>query len=317
MATDTQLISDLPVPPGEYLQEVVDELGVTQADLARRMGRPAQAINEIIKGEKAITPETALQLEQVVGVPAHIWTGLETRFQLVKARHKLQAQEQEEADKLSGWLKGLSYGRLADFAGLPVTRVTVEKVRMLRQFLGLSSLHNLEGVGALRPTFRQAQHVDVSQLALAVWLRRGELDAQGMQTSPFDRQRLVACLTNIRAMNVQHPGKFQPELRSLLAECGVAFVVRPHLPKTGVHGATFWLNPKKAVLMATIRGKYADKFWFTIFHEIGHLVRHGKYQTFLENGHTGSMTRKQEAEANFFAQENLIQSDDFKNFVAR
>ena len=65
MATDTQLISDLPVPPGEYLQEVVDELGVTQADLARRMGRPAQAINEIIKGEKAITPETALQLEQV------------------------------------------------------------------------------------------------------------------------------------------------------------------------------------------------------------------------------------------------------------
>lgn len=86
MAISLALHSDLAVPPGEYLAEVVDELGMTQADLAARMGRPAQAVNEIMLGKKAITPETALQLEKVTAVPAHIWTGLEDEYRLVLAR---------------------------------------------------------------------------------------------------------------------------------------------------------------------------------------------------------------------------------------
>jgi HTH-type transcriptional regulator/antitoxin HigA len=82
------LYSDLAIPPGEFLAEVLENRRISQAELARRMGRPIPAINEIVKGEKAITPETALQLEQVLGVPARIWTGLEARFQLVLARQK-------------------------------------------------------------------------------------------------------------------------------------------------------------------------------------------------------------------------------------
>ena len=80
MMTEAHFMSDLAIPPGEYLAEVLTELGLNQAELARRMGRPAQAINEIIKGEKTITPETSIQLEKVVGVPAHIWSRLESEF---------------------------------------------------------------------------------------------------------------------------------------------------------------------------------------------------------------------------------------------
>ena len=70
MRTNLGLHADLAIPPGEYLAEVIDKLGMSQVDVARRMGRPVQTINEIIKGHKAITPDTALQLEQVTGVPA-------------------------------------------------------------------------------------------------------------------------------------------------------------------------------------------------------------------------------------------------------
>ncbi len=84
--TDQNYISDLAIPPGEYLEEVLDDLELSQAELARRMGRPTQAINEIIKGEKAITPDTAIQLEQVLGVPAELWNNLESEYRLVLAK---------------------------------------------------------------------------------------------------------------------------------------------------------------------------------------------------------------------------------------
>jgi len=79
MMTDRSDHSDLAVPPGEYLAEVLDEL-------AKRMDRPAPKLSAIFKGEKAITPDTALRLEGVVGVPAHIWTGLESEYRLALDR---------------------------------------------------------------------------------------------------------------------------------------------------------------------------------------------------------------------------------------
>ena len=82
MMTDTHLYSDLAIPPGEYLEEVIAELGMSKEELARRMSRPAARLSAIYKGEKAMTPETALQLEKVVGVPAHLWIGLESEYRL-------------------------------------------------------------------------------------------------------------------------------------------------------------------------------------------------------------------------------------------
>ena len=86
MATRQVMHSDLAVPPGEYLAEVIADLGVTRGDLSRRMGRPVQAINEIVMGKTAITLSTALLLEKAIGVPAHIWTGLEDEYRLVLAK---------------------------------------------------------------------------------------------------------------------------------------------------------------------------------------------------------------------------------------
>jgi HTH-type transcriptional regulator / antitoxin HigA len=86
MATDTRSWPDIAVPPGELLAETLEALAMSQVELARRAGRPAQAINEILKGKKRITAGTALQLERVLGVPAHVWVRLDADYQLAKAR---------------------------------------------------------------------------------------------------------------------------------------------------------------------------------------------------------------------------------------
>ena len=92
-----QVLSDLPIPPGELLAETIKTAGLSQAELARRMGRPAQAINEIVRGAKEITADTAIQIERVLGVPAHIWLGLEAEYQLTKARRGDRQRLQADA----------------------------------------------------------------------------------------------------------------------------------------------------------------------------------------------------------------------------
>ena len=104
MMTEPKIVSDLAIPPGEYLEEVLDDMGINQAELARRMGRPAQAVNEIIKGEKSITPETSIQLEKVLGVPAYLWASLESEYRLIKATQVELKKQKKKNQFLSAFL---------------------------------------------------------------------------------------------------------------------------------------------------------------------------------------------------------------------
>jgi|CXWL01.1.fsa_nt_gi HTH-type transcriptional regulator/antitoxin HigA len=313
MMTSSAIHSDLAIPPGEFLLEVAGDLGISQADLARRMGRPPQAINEIIKGEKMITSETALQLEQVLAVPAHIWTGLEAEYQLVKARHQdIETLEQE--------VRGLDrfpYRDMARFQWVEKTRDKLKQVQELRRFFGVASLHNLEGVKAYSPAFRQAVKFAASPEALAAWLRRGESEARGIDTRPYDEKKLRAELAILRTLSTYSPKDFLPRLHTVLAQCGVGLVLQKHLPKTYVNGATFWLASDKAVLIMSIRGSWADIFWFSLFHEIGHIVLHDRRHTFLENTAEDPQWKKQEHEADAFARDTLIPPPQYERFVAQ
>jgi HTH-type transcriptional regulator / antitoxin HigA len=86
MAIKTEVYPDVAIPPGEFLAEEIEARGISQKELAKRMGRPLNAINEIINGKKSITAEAALQLEEVLPeIPARFWLNLETDFQVTKA----------------------------------------------------------------------------------------------------------------------------------------------------------------------------------------------------------------------------------------
>lgn len=83
METGEEMRSDLAIPPGAFLEEVLEEVGLSRSDLASRMALSAQTIDGIVEGTEILTPGIAHQLEQVVGVPAYIWLGLESEYRLV------------------------------------------------------------------------------------------------------------------------------------------------------------------------------------------------------------------------------------------
>ena len=87
--TRQKIVPDIAIPPGELLAEEIEARGMTQRELATLMGRPPQVVNLIINGKKAITPQTAIQLERALGIAATIWVGLEAQYRLALARREV------------------------------------------------------------------------------------------------------------------------------------------------------------------------------------------------------------------------------------
>ncbi len=317
MATNATIHSDLPIPPGEYLEDVLEDLGMTKDELARRLNRPASKLSSIYKGKKAITADTALQLEKVVGVPAHIWTGLEAEYRLAQARKQEEMELQRLQDERP-LVRLFCYTDLAKMGFVPKSTKGTEKVLALQKFFGVTSLRNVKTVRRYEAAFRSGgDRSKRSPEAVAAWLRLGELRARNIDCSPFDKQRLEAVLPEIRHMTLLSPDKFLQRLSDLLASVGVALVICPHFPKTFAHGATFPLGRKKMVLMLTIRGKWADIFWFSLFHELGHLLLHDRNTVFVEYGNREENMQKHEKEANEFAENTLIPPKKWSAFIRR
>jgi HTH-type transcriptional regulator/antitoxin HigA len=118
-------------------------------------------------------------------------------------------------------------------------------------------------------------------------------------------------------MTTREPEAFLPELSALLAEAGIAFVLVPHFPSTRVHGATFPVGRDRAVLAMTIRGSWADIFWFSLFHELGHILLHDKRDVILEGDDADAASKPREAEADAFARDTLIPQAPYARLLAR
>jgi HTH-type transcriptional regulator/antitoxin HigA len=304
MATE-RIWPDVAIPPGETLAETLGTMGVSQAELARRAGRPVQAVNEIVRGTKAITAETALQLERVLGVPATFWTRLEENYRLNKARLEDRKRLAEEVH----YVRRYPYATMARLGWVRKVASGIDRVDELLRFFGVASLKDAPAVVAqLRKAKRKP-----SREALAAWVRQGQRLADNIEARPYDERALREVLIRLRELATEEPEIFEPELRKRLAECGVVLVLLPHLPKTYAHGATSWLRSDRAIVQMSIRCKWADIFWFSLFHELAHVLLHGRREVFIEydNGEKSG----EEREADEFAGRALIPKDAYQRFV--
>jgi len=285
---------------------------MTQSELANRMGRPLQMVNEIIKGKKSITSTTALELEDVLGIPSHIWLGLENQYQIVLAKQKELELMQKETKLVSNF----PYADLVKSGFVKETRKAIEKVDELKRFFEVAKLVQIPQVKAYQPAFRVSSVGNISHESIASWLQAGRIKAKEIQTDKFDKKRLKEQLETLKnLMNLEDINKSLKKLQKILNSCGIALVLLPHFKNTKVNGATFWLDNDKAVILMSLRGGFSDVFWFSFFHEIGHIVLHPKREVFLEDGYSDDKLKIQENEADNFARELLIKDKLFNTFI--
>ena len=312
MATSSpRAYSDLPIPPGEVLEEEIEVRGMTQKELAARLGRPAQAVNEIIRAKKSITPETAIALGRVLGIDAQFWINLEATYRMALAR----GREQEVLAANVQWLDDYPIREMLKRGWITAGRDRPSRLTALMSFLGVAVAEPQAFQKAVGFRITEAAQQKVSLGALAVWLRKGELDAQRVSTADYDEAVFADALCKIRRMTSQPPAKFVPAISKLCAESGVAFCIVQELPKSGANGATRWLTDRKALIQMSIRNKWADIFWFTFFHEACHLLKHRTQRRIVIDGldHDPDVAEI-EAEADQFARDFLIDPQAWSDF---
>jgi addiction module HigA family antidote len=299
-------------PPGETLAEILEERNMSQSELAQRMGRPRKTINEIIKGKAEITSDTALQIELVLGTPASFWMERERLYREYLARKN----ENQRLKGYLGWLTKIPYRQMTKLGWLKFYEDKIEQLRESLIFFAVVSPEQWEEIWGrnLSIDFRKSQAFESDQGAITAWLRQGEIEASKINCADYNELKFRDVLQQIRLLTVKSIKVFQPQMIDLCAAAGVALVFVPELPKTRVHGATRWLGSQKALIQLSDRYKTNDHFWFSFFHEAGHIVLHGKRILFLEG--QDIQDKIKEKEADIFAANLLINSRDWQRFIA-
>ncbi len=316
--SETTFRPDYAVPPGETLKETLEALGMTQARLAERTGRPKKTINEIVQGKTAITAETSLQFERVLGIPASFWNNLERNYQETLARLKEEGKLRSQVE----WLKTFPVNAMIKAGWMKKADSAVQQLQELLNYFGVAGVDEWKKQwdspqAVYRKSLAHASNVS----AIAAWLRKGEIEASKMACKSFEPMAFQKSLEEIRRLTSEPTEKFQARLKDTCAAAGVAIIFVPEFPKTRIFGATRWLTPNKALIQLSLRGKSDDHLWFTIFHEAGHILLHGKKAIFINMGKDGCtedrMKSREEMEADRFASEFLIPPKLYKEFVSR
>lgn len=313
MATTLEIAKSLLSPPGDTIQEHIDFIGMNQAELAERMGRPKEKINDIIKGREPITTATAFQLEKVLGIPASFWLNREKTYR----KELYELQQQEELEKEKDWLGAFPVNEMRKLGWLPDTREKHVLVDSLLKFFGVATPEEWQLCyidNFTLPHYRKHEIHTQSPFAISAWLRKGEIQAKEIEIAEFEKKKFKASLAEIKELAFLMPDDFTQELQSICAKCGVAVVFTPNLPKAPISGATRWFH-NKPIIQLSGRFKTNDHFWFTFFHEAGHIILHGKKDIFLENVKGTELDQEKEEEANAFAAKVLIDEKDWKEIV--
>jgi HTH-type transcriptional regulator/antitoxin HigA len=291
-------------PPGETISDILDERNLSITDFARQIGATLDFSKELLQGKATVTRDLAMKLEHALGGSADFWVNRESHYRNDVARLQSDAMSALSEE----WLKELPLRDMTAFGWIKPSAPITEKVAECLRFFGVPNVEAWRETyrGILESAaFRTSPTFDSQSVAVAAWLRQGEIESASINCRPWDVMRFRTSLSEIRALTrKRNPSVFIPELQRMCAECGVAVVIVRAPAGCRASGATLFLSPTKALILLSFRYLSDDHFWFTFFHEAGHLVLHGKDDLFLEG--MESCSTQEEQQANDFAASTLI-----------
>ncbi len=295
--------TDYAVPPGETLRELLDERGLTQRDLARRADLSPKHVNRLLQGLVPLSPDVAQRLERVTGTPARIWNRREADYRSDLERLRTQ----RDLAEYGPWLRELPVKVLVERGVLPEQPADkASRAEQMLSFFGVASVEAWEDVYAGPAcAFRKSKVYEAKHGALSAWLRLGEIAAQDIRCNPFDPAALRSALPGLRALTTERPEVFGSRMAEICAAHGVAVVFVEEITGARASGATRWLTPSKALVQLSLRYRTDDHLWFTFFHEIAHVLLHGKKDVWIE-GDSPTADDPREAEADQFSRDVLI-----------
>lgn len=293
--------------PGYYIKEIVDELGLSQDDFAKRLGTTSKTLSVIINGGQRLSSGIALKLSKMLGTSVQYWLNLQSMYDAALA--EMAADEELEHERAI--LKLLDYKYFRDHFGLPnLPRQIDEQVACLRKFLKVGSLTVLENMD-LATSFRTAsvERNDAMIVKANAMVQIAVNETLEVESPRYDKARFEQAVQFALTQTSNHEG-FYDTVREEFRKAGVIFVVLPNLSGSKTNGATKRVN-ERVMLMVNDRRRSADAFWFTLFHEIGHILA-GDFGV-----STDEDSGAREDAADIYARNALIDPEAYQRFVDR
>lgn len=296
------------VPPGVLIQREIDAAGLSQAAVAARSNISAKHLNQLIRGHVALSAEVAVALERVLGSPADLWLRMDATCQARQSREAARSRLADWAE----WLSNFPTAVLIQRGVWRKEQTPAERVEALLGFFGVVSPDAFDK-GWLNPqaSYRRSQKFPIDAYSTAVWLRLVEAaaEAAARDMPSFSAPLLRQAAEQVPGLTTLEPSVGVAEARRLLREAGVVLVIEPGIDDTRINGVTRWSSQGRPTIALTGRQKSQDVFWFTLLHQIGHILMHPKRSTFLETGNggrAGDDEDSQESAADAFAAEALV-----------
>ena len=290
--------------PGYYIKEIIEDSGLTQEDFARRLGTTPKNLSILIRGEQSLSIDIAAKLSRMLGTTVAYWLGLQQTFD-EKTAEMLYERELEREREV---FKLIDYKYFREHFGLPdLPRMVDEQIKNVREFLCVSSLTVLEEK-SLAVSFRSySEKLSLSNIVNANAMVQIAINRTlKTETPKYNKKKFEKAVSFALTQTKNHRG-FLSEVKNAFSKAGVVLVVLPNLQNSGISGATKRVDGK-VMLMVNDRRHYADTFWFTLFHEIGHIL----------NGDLGlSLKDEKEDDADRYAQSALIPQDKYEEFISQ
>ena len=286
--------------PGYYIKEIIDESGLTQADFAKRLGTTPKNISILVRGEQALSVDIANKLSRMLGTSISYWLNLQQKYDELTAEFIRLQELEKERDTF----KLIDYGYFRKYFGFPdLTRKVDEQIAQVRTYLSVASLAVLEEKD-LAVDFRSyKENLSLSNIVNSnVMLQIAINEALQKKMPRYDKKKFEECIDYVLTLTIDHDD-FLPRIKKAFEKAGVYLAVLPNLRNSGISGATKRVDGKVMILVND-RRHFEDTFWFTLFHEIGHVL----------NGELGASCEK-ESEADEYAQSALIPEDKYQDFI--
>lgn len=307
------LSREMIIHPGETLRELLEDREMTQKELAERTGFSEKQVSKIVNGLASITANFAKKLEYVFGVTATFWLNLQANYDKeltdFEEENQIAVEEFEIITNLKR-KKIIGYLERNSLISSGVDKVT--HVLELRRFLEVGNLTVIPNM-TMNAAFRGSASCQVDVYVLVVWQKICELNTKKqLVANELNKDTLKASIPEIKEI-IRNPQNVQERLLSIFNRCGIAFTIVQHFTGAPVQGFIKKTDDNRIMLCMTIRHAFADIFWFTLFHEIAHILYDDYRHAFLDFSFTQNEI---EDRANAFASEILIPSEMYTRFVA-
>jgi plasmid maintenance system antidote protein VapI len=279
-------------PPGYTINENIERFGWSKEEFASRLGRSRNYVHDLIAGRARIDEGAAASLARVVGASAEFWLRLEASYRA----WLVTAQGDHFVTQDRRWLRSFPVAEMQRLGWIDTGLDEAQRAEAVLRFFAVASPdriaeHYMAHGMAMRTS--PAGHNDPA--ALACWIRQGERLALAVDCADYDAKALRAALPALRECSRRPAVEWRERIIDVCRTAGVALVFVPELPGIKASGAARWIDGRPIIQLSQ-RHRTNDQLWFSLFHELGHILHHGRKLTFVDGPEVAESREEREAD---------------------